>query len=210
MPDLRQRILAEAGGSRQLSRSVCAGPNPGGMAGGAHPRRIRRRGGRAGRSVRHPRRDQSVWGKLRRLSRADVYDGGVVATWLAGTEAPLPAPDCLRRLAPPIIRGDRADQRHRHDQNQDLRRTARRHLRRQRAEGVHLTSPALGLDAAAGPDDAPGRGHEEDRRVVSLPRGLAREQAKGADGPAHPQHGQPRDQRAVFRPLRGPRGESDR
>ena len=116
-----------------------------------------------------------------------------------------------RRAATAVVRRHRADDRHRHDEAQDVRRATRRPLRRERAEGVDLARPALRPDAAAGAHDAARRREEEVGRAVGLSRRSAttREQ-RGMTRAADPQHGEPRDQRSVLRQLRGSGREPDR
>ena len=100
--------------------------------------------------------------------------------------------------------------RHRHHQDQDHRGEEGRPLRHQRPEGLDLAHPALRPDDPARAHHAAGRGEEEVRGHVDLPRRPARGHRQGPDRAADPQHGQPRDQRAVLREPRDPGREPDR
>ena len=122
----------------------------------------------------------------------------------------VPAEDRERRAAPAVDGRDRAHHRHRHHQDQDHRREEGRPLRRQRPEGLDLARPALRPDDPAGAHHAAGRGEEEVRGHVDLHRRPARGHRPRPDRAADPQHGQPRDQRAVLREPRDPGREPDR
>ena len=105
---------------------------------------------------------------------------------------------------------DRADDRHRHDEAEDDRRQEGRPLRRQRPEGLDQPRPAFRPDDPARPHHAACRGEEEIGRPVDLPRRPARGDRQGHDGQADPQHGQPRDQRALLRQSGNSGREPDR
>src|SRR5579875_2649326 len=138
------------------------------MARGSHPGGIWWRRDRLDRGVDHPRRDQPLRRELGSMSRPDVYDGHAAAAWLARAETRLPATHRLGRIALAVLRRHRADHRHRHHENENLRREARGALYHQRSEGMDLTRSAFGPDAAAGAHHATRADQEENRGLICL------------------------------------------
>ena len=96
----------------------------------------------------------------------------------------VPAGDRRGQAAHPVDGRDRADDRHRHDEDQDHRREEGRPLRRQRPEGLDLARPAFRPDDPARAHDAARRGQEEIRGHVDLHRRPARRDRPRADGAA--------------------------
>ncbi len=165
----------------------------------ADPAGVRRLRPRPRGSLGHHGRDQPLRRQRRRMPRPDVQHGHAAAARLGRAEAPLPSEDRERRTAPPVDGRDRAHDRHRHDEAQDDRSEARRPLRRERPEGLDLAHPALRPDDPARAHDAARGGEAQVGRHVDLHRRPARIHREGPHRAADPEHGEPRDERAVLR-----------
>ena len=125
------------------------------LARGAHSHRVRRRRTRHHGSVGDPRRDQSLRRRIpARATRRCTSWGRCCGTDRRSRSRRYLPQDRVGRVAAAVVRGDRAHHRHRHHEDQDLRRAHGRPVRRERPEGVDFARAAFRPDAAARAHDA--------------------------------------------------------
>ena len=196
---------------RAYPDDVRLGADRGRMDGGAHPAGVRRRRTRTRRSVGHPRGDQSQRRQLRRVPRPALQHGHAAAARIGGTEARLPAAHRARRAASSIDGRHRTDDGHRYHQDRDVRRQARRPLRRRtarrsgsRVRTIRICSILL---ARTSPYAASARKTDGMSLFLVDIKAVARQRAHASPDP---QHGESRDERGVLRRSRDPRREPHR
>ena len=222
MTDDQRALKAGVGDLQAVSRRVLARARrqarvPGGLRQRAHAQRLPRRADSPGIRRRRPRDRRRLADppdhprerrQRRRVPRADVHHGHAPPARQRSAEEAVPAENRDGRPAPAGVRGDRAERGLGHDDAADHGDPARRPLRRERPEDVHLARDAVRPDAAARPHDAAGSGQEARRRPVRVP--LRHPQAPGLRDPAAPHDDEPLDERALLRQRRDPRRQPHR